>query len=92
MPTCIYLYFHLITVMMKRIMAFVSFWTLVNVILAFLLRDWLHYAARLMVNRTEEDCHLFTILSIVTLIFPMLLGHTVPLFGYFTMPHQQLRF
>jgi hypothetical protein len=58
-PMCIYLCFHLIKMMMNRIMVFVTFWTLVNVLLAFLLRDSFYYAARLMINRTEGDYHLF---------------------------------
>ena len=44
----------------NRIMVFVTFWTLVNVLLAPVLRDSFHYAAtRLMINRTEGDYLLF---------------------------------
>jgi hypothetical protein len=58
-PMCIYLCFHLIEMMMNRTVVFVTFWTLVNVSLAFLLRSSLQYAARLMISRTGGDYHLF---------------------------------
>lgn len=45
--------------MMQRVMFFVMFWTLVNVLLVFLLGDSHHCTARWMIKRIEGDCHLF---------------------------------